>query len=464
VGRPDDWSPLASADPFPGDPDAVESGGTDFENTAELISDMADQLRSLTSTDEWDACAADAFREHAVETADTIVKAKDRYATVGAELKSWARVLDRAQRRSVTILELAKDAEQTMSNNSGSLIAGVDEPTDAQIEADEARQTRYDDAADHLADYRNRLDRLRDDVDGDAERISKNIKDACKDDVKDSRWDRFKGWISDNAGWISAFADIMGWIAAIAGTLALILAMTGILAPLAAVLTVIALVATALSLVANVALALAGEGSWWAVAFDLIGLLTFGLGRVFIGAAKLGHLATQGRAIQVVADFAETTFRNANRMKFMASNVLSNVGGRVGTFVSRFSARFGTTISNLASKPLNRLNTRMNESVGAAVQRVMQMRADPRLTEGVRFLDRDLAGYAKRAQALANSYGHLPGGQGIIDAARLTQINANIATGFIGIGQISTVAERFTFASNPVSSFQTVTSPISPWW
>jgi hypothetical protein len=96
----------------------------------------------------------------------------------------------------------------------------------------------------------------------------------------EAAWDDAAGWASHNwARIVADIANVCGWIATACGLLALVFAFIPGLQPLAAMLEGIALTMTEISLVCHVILAATGNGSWLEVGFDVIALVTFGVGR-----------------------------------------------------------------------------------------------------------------------------------------------------------------------------------------
>ncbi len=122
-------------------------------------------------------------------------------------------------------------------------------------------------------------------LDGKAERSAKKIRDAADDDLKDSKWDRFKDWVHKHAKILNLIADIIGWVVAIVAIVALFCTPAGWIMLLVAAVSVIGLGIRA-------ALAMSGEGSWLDVAMDAIGILTLGTGRIATSIAKFGRMAS----------------------------------------------------------------------------------------------------------------------------------------------------------------------------
>ena len=62
MSRPTDWSPLAEADPVPGDPVEVASTGGQLTNIAAQIHSDVTWLKSLCTAQFWDSGAGQAFQ------------------------------------------------------------------------------------------------------------------------------------------------------------------------------------------------------------------------------------------------------------------------------------------------------------------------------------------------------------------------------------------------------------------
>ena len=62
MSRPADWTPLAAADPVPGDPVEVALTGARLTQVADQISADVTWLRSLCTAQFWDSDAGEAFQ------------------------------------------------------------------------------------------------------------------------------------------------------------------------------------------------------------------------------------------------------------------------------------------------------------------------------------------------------------------------------------------------------------------
>jgi hypothetical protein len=178
------------------------------------------------------------------------------------------------------------------------------------------------------------LEAAKDVRDGAAKRARDAIRGAIDHDgLKDGTWDKFKGWVHDNAWWITDILDAAGWIATICGTLSLLVGWIPVIGQaLAALLGSIALLATIVSLAGHILMALAGEGSWFDVALDVVGLATMGVGRGALAGAKGAMQGAKGmarsaafrRAMEnVVAKKGTAAFQRAEQAAWKQANRLS---------------------------------------------------------------------------------------------------------------------------------------------
>jgi len=298
VSRPVDWSPLAGSDPVPGDPDRVEQLGRHYRRVAQAINDAAAKLRRIADHQDMQSDAVEAFRATAREVADDITRAHERYDGVGQALIGYAPELRDAQSESAAALVQAKQAEadELTANRLASAAQGrIDAaPDGTDTTTDQGSHRRALAAADAATDARaaaqRRLDQATDARDTAAQRASSLIHEV-KDsgDLNDSWWDN---WGAKVVKWIVKIADV---VAVVAGVLALLVGWIPIIGQaLAAVLGTIALVASLVSLLGNIALAATGQGEWSAVAWSVIGVLSFGIGRTAMAGLKVSVQGARG--------------------------------------------------------------------------------------------------------------------------------------------------------------------------
>jgi uncharacterized protein YukE len=289
VTRPADhrWEVLGEdSDPVPGDVDDLKALSRRFALTAKTISDTAAALRRLGNLESWDSKAGRAFAEKATETAKTVSKAHDRYADAGSALKTYYTDLTTIQGEADKLLHEAETQAGALSKAKS---AADNPPKDT----DDAGQKKLDksvtDLQNGLNGLRGQLSKLKTRHKNAGDAAAKAIHDTTEGDgLNDS-------WLDDLRDTLKAVADIAGAVAAVCGVLSLVVGWIPVIGQaLAGVLGTIALVATAVSLVCHLLLAINGDGSWGDVAMDVLGLATFGIGRVFSSGAKLA--ATLGRS------------------------------------------------------------------------------------------------------------------------------------------------------------------------
>ncbi|ELP64230.1 putative T7SS-secreted protein [Streptomyces turgidiscabies] len=296
--RADEWVVIGeSSDPIPGDPEEVARLGRDFRKTAESIKKQADEIKALSSVAAWKSKTADEFRTQAEGAEGKLRKAFKRYDAAadalgekvldGGSSKEYASELHRAQTLADKALRDAQDADADQKTSTGA-IDGLPKDT-ADDDPDRKKLEKRQEAATSAMERAKRdLEAAKDVRDAAVKRAREAIRTAIDNDgLKDGRWDKFKDWVHDNAGWIKQLVDVLGWVATICGTLSLLVGWIPIVGQaLAAILGTIALVATLISLVGHIVLALAGEGSWFDVALDVVGLATFGIGRSAIAGGR----------------------------------------------------------------------------------------------------------------------------------------------------------------------------------
>lgn len=296
--RPVDWSPLASSDPVPGDPDQVEQLSKHYQQVALAISDAAAKLRRIAEHQDMRSEAVEAFRDTAREVADDISRAHERYDGVGRALTGYAPELRDAQFESAAALVQAQAAEDdlvTANRLAHAAQARIHAaPAGADTTADQGDHRRAltaaDAARDDLAAARRRLNRATESRDAAALRamsLVEYVKDSG--DLNDSWWDN---WGAKIIKVIVKAADV---VAVVAGVLALLVGWIPVIGQaLAAILGTVALLASLVSLLGNIALAATGNGEWSDVAWSALGVLSFGVGRAAIGALRVSALGVRG--------------------------------------------------------------------------------------------------------------------------------------------------------------------------
>ncbi|AZP19630.1 hypothetical protein EJC51_28305 [Streptomyces aquilus] len=303
--RADEWAVIGeSSDPVPGDPEEIASLGRALRKTAETIRKQADEIKALSSVDSWKGKTADAFRDEAEEAEGKLRKALKRYDAAadalgekvvdGGCFVEYASELHRAQTMADKALRDAQAAHDE-HQSSGSAIEKLPKDTADDDPQRKRLEKRQEAATTALERAKKDLEAAKDVRDAAAQRARDSIRFAIDHDgLKDGTWDKFKDWVHDNAGWIQTVLDISGWVATVCGTLALLVGWIPVIGQaLAGILGTIALIATLVSLVGHTLMALAGEGSWFDVALDIVGIATLGIGRGALAGAKASSGAAQ---------------------------------------------------------------------------------------------------------------------------------------------------------------------------
>lgn len=306
--RPSNWEPLAEKDPVPGDPAEVRQLSRELKDIAQTIKDQTEKLRTMCSDDYWDADAAKKFDHTAQDRASELGKVYDRYHAAATALDGYVPTLEDQQAVSLSLRTQAQDLRDARDAAQRRLDQDADQPDDADPRPGHDNDSRT------VGDYWAELRALQNKAAECAAAVHEAARAAGDkldhvihhDGLKDGWTDHVRQWIHEAADVISKIADIAGWIATICGVLALLVGWIPIIGQaLAAVLGAIALVATLVSLVCHLALLWSGDGGVLDVVLDVVGVLTFGVGRAAtsgIKAAVAGLKASgkMGRAAEAV--------------------------------------------------------------------------------------------------------------------------------------------------------------------
>jgi uncharacterized protein YukE len=280
VSRPADWSPLADADPVPGDAAQVAILARRYADTATAIRAAAaalDQIHAVGGG--WESEAGRAFNGKTKEVAGSIRQALERYEQSAAALNDYAQALDAVQGDARDLLAKAKQAETDRQGAERKAAAAADptSPTHGDL-------GRLEGAAEEASQ---RLGAIRAQLAGLVERWHAAGDTAAsaihhvteRDGLKDSGWANFLGGLTTIANWAGA-------LAATFGMLALVCALIPLLQPLAALFTALAFVCSVASLICNGLLYANDRATLSDVVWDLVGVVTFGAGRAFTAAAR----------------------------------------------------------------------------------------------------------------------------------------------------------------------------------
>jgi hypothetical protein len=323
MSRPVDWAPLADADPVPGDVARIQLIGRRHADLGDELEAQANILRRLSEADGWDADAGRAFASTAREIGDALGKARRRYSAVVEALHGYAPELAQAQREADAALREAQAAQSSITANESTSQSSTDpsSPSSADEADEKARSSALDDAQDALSRARQRLANAVQHRDTAGRRAASHIRAATdQDGLKDSWWDKVKDWTSDrwdsfitwvheHADLIRKIADIAGWIATALAAVAILISFIPVLDFLTGPLLALAALATVVSLVAHTMLALSGDGSWVDVGFDVIGLVTFGYGKIATKGIEASEQTVKVLATRAARKEAEKAIR-----------------------------------------------------------------------------------------------------------------------------------------------------------
>lgn len=284
------WEPLASSNPIPGDPTVSQAAGTYYGTIAESMADAYHALGVIQNMEGFQSDAVEQLRERAEDVKGEVIKAKERYAAASEALTQYAIDHRDAQDAAEALLRRAQAAQEQLEEDRRSASAAQTRFDDAVHTARSSGEPLDDDARSALSAANSAMATSSATLSGiqgelpevvstwhtKAGNAASTIREAAeKDDLKDGWWEK---WGSKVANFVSKW---VGKIAMWAGIAALFLGWVPILGQ---ILTAIAIVATVVALVADIALVLNGEGDWVNVLLGVIGVASFGIGRV-VGAA-----------------------------------------------------------------------------------------------------------------------------------------------------------------------------------
>ncbi|MDT0269535.1 hypothetical protein RM844_24950 [Streptomyces sp. DSM 44915] len=355
--RPADWHPLTEdgRDPIPGDWELVQEAAARYRRTADAIQRAKELLGDVTdSEDGWRSEAGTAFRERATELSDDIWKAWGRYDATANALAGYWPELEDAQTESLSLRTEAIEVQAEIDSLNGRVEgAERDAETAADSDADDAEdraaeatrqvenlQGQLDYQQGELTRLRNRLAEIVEAKDQAAQRAADAIGDFIGGDgLTDGFWDRVGEVIDAIKDVLILIGEWAGRIAAICGVLALLVGWIPVIGQaLAAVLGTIALVASVFSMVGN-----ALQGKWLNFALDVVGILTFGLGRAVAPMlANAGGVARFQAFRNTMAAFRGTGNRAARNA--MAAGVVGDgatLAARAGTTFTRPAGLLG---------------------------------------------------------------------------------------------------------------------------
>jgi len=294
MGRPsgNQWQPLGwDTDPVPGDPEVISQEARLLASVADQINGQIAALRKIASDQTNLGKTADQIRSSANGLAGTLQVVAERYERVSSALTGWVGELEQAQSMSIRALNQAEapyaQLNQVVALPSGNGLSQGSLPPSATLsQAGTLSGGNLTPAQkQEILNYRAAMQRAQGEIDAAeallAQAISlrdqqgsyyaSKINDAANDALRDSRWDKFKSWVTDNAGWLKTLASVLGDIVAALAFLCLLI-------PVVDLLILAAIALTAVLLAIHTMLATTGNGSWLDVVIDVIGLVTLGWG------------------------------------------------------------------------------------------------------------------------------------------------------------------------------------------
>ncbi|TKJ34219.1 hypothetical protein [Blastococcus sp. CCUG 61487] len=275
--RSGEWHLLGrSRDPVPGEPTEADRLARGYESTADDIARLAGQLRRLARLVGWEGEAAEAFGESADDLAGDLARAERRYRELAAAVRGWSPPLERARDESAGALREAIAADDERRRYAADPLAGVSDPTPAQVEAHQRRDAARAAAADRLRAAQHRLDAAVGALDDAARHTAERI-GAAAEHGGDNLWDDVKGTVRDHAGVLAAIADVLGYVAIALAAITLVVVLL-VTAPAWLIALGVAAGVALLALHTALVVSESGEATWTDVGLDLVGLATAGLG------------------------------------------------------------------------------------------------------------------------------------------------------------------------------------------
>ncbi|MBU6531895.1 putative T7SS-secreted protein [Streptomyces mayonensis] len=324
MARPKDWHPLRESDPVPGDPDEVRSQVKHMKKIAEYLRTQAKSLTAMADADNLKGKYADELTENSRSLGRKLDLAEDRYREVKGHLSDWADDLEGFQKRADKAITDAQEAQRVIDQRSEKTEKKPDDNKKGESDTSESSDedpalTR---AKEDLADARRRLNSAEGDYQERATHYAGKIRSSIDDDMKDSWWNDFKGWVAD-AEWLGDIADWASWAATVVGVVAMFFPAVG----------VIALALTVVVAAIHITQAATGNGSWFDVVMDL-------------GALKLARTGMKAaKAVKALQKSSRKTAAGLAEGQAKSQAARANAGARK-TAVRAERRRGGTSRKN----------------------------------------------------------------------------------------------------------------------
>ncbi|KAA1378299.1 WXG100 family type VII secretion target [Aeromicrobium fastidiosum] len=306
-------------DPVPADMADVEHVAKDFKDRGTVMNEAADTLKSLAGLDGWTGDAAKKFAEKADEAHGDLAKAADKYTGAATALYTFADDVDTARTKTWTAVKAAEQAKRDQDANQGSLLDGVDDPTDAQKEADKQRGKDREAAASALGQARTDLDNAMDDLATAASNAAARINKASEK-FKDSKMDNIKGFVAAAIDVLNVIAIVILAVvivilivATCGGFLGVVLAAGGIIGTLMTIGTVVGAAIFALTFVQM----LMGEASFGDLLISSLGVIGGPIGKLGgkLAAPALARMTTLARTSAELGARGSLSYRIAGAVQ-----------------------------------------------------------------------------------------------------------------------------------------------------
>lgn len=310
-----DWEPLRETNPVPGDPFAVQDLARHFGERAATIDDVIRRLESL-DTGDLQSSAVTELRRLRDELLPDLRHLEVRYQRTADALWPYCNALERAQSMARDALAMANVAEDDIAQAE----AGAEELRRQAREMEHTAErtgqpptptispnwnAALDDASGKMAAAERLCDEAEELYNDAARNCANAIADAGEDDLRNDggffgavgeffedvgegisdvgewvgdRWEDATTWVAENWPSLEQWSSILGYVSAGLGLLSLVPGLQ-FLAPAAAIVGTV-------KLGIDWHLWRTGRQGFGEVAWGGIGLLTFGVGRVFSAAAR----------------------------------------------------------------------------------------------------------------------------------------------------------------------------------
>ncbi|MGC5077324.1 hypothetical protein [Agrococcus sp. DT81.2] len=311
---------------FQQDGGEIVSLGWDIWYLGQYMDTAAGIMESLANgSDGQQGQAVDELRSKVGDAHVQLALAGELYKPIGMALKGYgAEVRDTISTQINTRHQSAHDAWTTYvglpgDRNGRSYFLGIGEPEAGSPEAEqhEAEDAAKEQAWNDWIDAADSYDAAYDTWESAWDQAVDTIDDGFSDDLKDSRWEKFKQGLD-------IFLEVLKWAGLVVGILALIIG-GPILAAIAAAIAVAALIGTLI-------LAFEGDRTWGDVAWAVVDLVPVGkVGKLFQAGEKMKFVKELGKNFrpQTYADgwTALKSFPTEGWGKGASRNVVDGVTG-----------------------------------------------------------------------------------------------------------------------------------------